>query len=184
MAPLPIADERLAGLEAAAARAAGGDYRVVSWVGATPDDRLDAVAALRARMSVDAPADDIDWPEEIWDAARVRVYDERYLSAGSAVFFAVAEHVPSGRLAGYTEIAVHPWSMTAQQGDTLVLAEHRGHRLGMLLKVANLRAAQRAHPELTGVMTGNSTSNSYMLSINDALGFETFVFSGVWQKVL
>jgi GNAT superfamily N-acetyltransferase len=182
--PLPLDATRLHELEASVTRRMGDAYRVVSWRGATPDDRVDDLAMLRARMSVDAPIGDVDWPEEIWDAARIRADEARRLDHGADLFVAAAEHLPTGRLVAFSEITVRPSGTTAQQGDTLVVAGHRGHGLGMVLKVANLRALQAARPDITGVMTGNATDNSYMLAINDALGFENFVFNGVWQKAL
>ncbi|TPX05192.1 GNAT family N-acetyltransferase, partial [Schumannella luteola] len=49
------------------------------------------------------------------------------------------EHLPSGRLAGYTEYSLPPQThRAAQQYGTLVLEEYRGHGLGMLVKLANL----------------------------------------------
>ena len=57
------------------------------------------------------------------------------------------------------------------QDDTLVLKEHRGHRLGMLLKVANLEFLQRERPGHPAVTTFNAAENEHMLAVNDALGF-------------
>jgi GNAT superfamily N-acetyltransferase len=182
--PLPVPAERLDALEASARARVGDAYKVVTWRGATPDEHLDDMAVLRARMSTDVPVDDLDWPGEVWDVDRVRASEQRFLDTGVGLFLAAVQHVPTGRLVAFTELSVRPWSATAQQGDTLVLAEHRGRRLGLLLKVVNLRALLAAHPAVTSIMTGNATSNSYMLAINDALGFETYVFDGAWQKRL
>ena len=51
---LPVAD--LAGRVDAAAAASGADYRVHTWVGATPQRWLEDIAMLATRMSTDAPA--------------------------------------------------------------------------------------------------------------------------------
>ena len=52
-----------------------------------------------------------------------------------------------------------------------MLPEHRGHRLGALLKVANLRQAVQHEPQLEAVHTWNADSNAPMLAVNVAMGF-------------
>jgi hypothetical protein len=75
-----------------------------------------------------------------------------------------------------------PGSITQQ--DTLVAGGHRGHRLGMLVKVANLRQAQERWPSVRSVLTWNASENQHMLSINIALGFKPAGYEGEWQKRL
>ena len=70
------------------------------------------------------------------------------------------------------------------QWGTLVDREHRGHRLGMAVKVANLRELQRAHPERETVGTGNDATNSYMVGINVELGFRVVELARMYRKVL
>jgi len=67
------------------------------------------------------------------------------------------------------------------QWDTLVLPAHRGHRLGLALKVANLRTVQDAHPERTDVRTFNADANTYMVAVNEAIGFTAVEYVGEWQ---
>ena len=69
-----------------------------------------------------------------------------------------------------------------QQLDTLVLAEHRGHRLGMLLKVANLRALQASGSAPSLVSTFNAEENRHMLNVNEAIGFRPVGHAGCWRK--
>ena len=54
---------------------------------------------------------------------------------------------------------------------TLVRRDHRGHRLGTAVKIANLRALQQARPEATEVKTQNAETNAWMVGINVRLGF-------------
>ncbi|HZW41277.1 MAG TPA: hypothetical protein VFE99_03160, partial [Agromyces sp.] len=62
--------------------------------------------------------------------------------------------------------------------------EHRGHRLGLLIKAA-LHEAVRAHsPETSAITTFNAEENRYMLDVNEALGFAPIGYQGVWQKNL
>jgi hypothetical protein len=57
------------------------------------------------------------------------------------------------------------------QGGTLVLSEHRGRRLGMAVKVANLRAFQSEFAKVRVVHSWNAEANGPMVAINDMLGF-------------
>ncbi len=58
------------------------------------------------------------------------------------------------------------------QWGTLVLPEHRGHRLGMAVKAANLEELARLAPERRSVQTMNDEQNPWMVQINKDLGFE------------
>ena len=58
------------------------------------------------------------------------------------------------------------------QWGTFVHREHRGRRLGMAIKAANLRAVQDAHPEMRRVVTQNAETNDWMVAINEQMGFE------------
>jgi hypothetical protein len=57
------------------------------------------------------------------------------------------------------------------QGGTLVVPAHRGHRLGLAVKVANQRALAGRFPQLEWIITGNADVNAHMNAINDRLGF-------------
>ena len=65
-----------------------------------------------------------------------------------------------------------------------MLREHRGHRLGMLVKIANLRAYEDRRPGERRINTWNAQENEHMLAINVALGFEPVGVAAVWQKRL
>lgn len=183
-AAAPTLDTHLA----AARRSAGDAYRVVSWVDETPEHLLDDLAVLHTRMSTDTPQGDLPQAEDPWDADRIREADARRASAGRTGIVTAVEHVATGRLVGFTEIAVSPSGRRsdgheyAYQQDTLVLAEHRGHRLGMLLKVENLRHLAREAPGADRVVTWNADENRPMLEVNEALGFRHVATSGSWLR--
>ena len=161
---------------------AGPDYGVVAWSGATPDGLLDDMAVLKTRMSTDAPMAGMETVEDVWDTDRVRANDERERRGGRDRFTAAAQHAPSGRLVGYTELTLpQGGGAYAIQEDTLVLREHRGHRLGMLVKAANLLELAQHHPG-TLVTTFNAEDNRPMLDVNEALGFAGIGLEGNWQK--
>jgi len=80
-------------------------------------------------------------------------------------------------------VTVHE-SERAYQWGTLVRADHRGHRLGMAVKVANLRLLQETHPQVTTVVTYNADVNAPMVAVNDRLGFVPVQWLGELQKKL
>ena len=95
---------------------------------------------------------------------------------------AAVEHVPSGVLAGFTEIVVSEGDAVAVQEDTLVLTDHRGRRLGVLLKRANAEQLVAAFPSVEAVVTWNAEENRPMLDVNEQMGFREIGREAGWQK--
>jgi GNAT superfamily N-acetyltransferase len=182
---LPVDATSFAASLAAATKAAGSDYRLVRWTGRTPDPWLDGIALLHRRMSTDAPGAGMEFTEEVWDADRVRALDDSRDASPRTMLVVAAEHVPTGTLAGFTELFVPiEVSRPADQQDTLVLKEHRGHRLGMLLKLANLQYLVETLPGHPSVMTFNAEENRPMLDVNEAIGFVPVGYEGGWKKAV
>ena len=165
---LPPDEARLAALEAQAREASRG-YELVTWRDRTPDALVDDRALLEQRMTTDAPHGDLPVEEEHWDAARVREYEAMHVDRGRTVLSAGA--VRDGRLVAFTDLQV-PLArpQRANQAGTLVLREHRGHRLGALVKAAVLREVA-ALPEVRRISTYNAEDNAPMVAVNEALGF-------------
>lgn len=162
---------------------AGDDYRTHTWRDELPEDRLGDLAELWTRMSTDVPLGGLDLQEDRWDAERVRTLLDRMAQRHQHVLLTAAEHVPSGRLAAFTWLQVPlPDVPFAFQQDTLVLREHRGHRLGMLVKAVNLDAFTGWRPGERRIHTWNAQENDHMLAINVALGFRQAGVAAAWQK--
>ena len=160
-------------------------YRVHQWSGRTPEKWLDDLAHLCTRMSTDAPSAGLEEPEDVWTADRIRADDDRIAESPRTHFTSVVEHVETGRLVGFTVLdAPAELHRPIGQEDTLVLSEHRGHALGMLLKVANLVHIQRERPGHPGVITFNAEENRHMLNVNEAVGFVPIGSEGGWKKLL
>lgn len=182
---VPLDPAFLAGHSADAARAAGPDYRVVLWDGRCPDAWVDQFAYLATRMSTDAPMGGLDLREDVWDAARVRAAEREHRERGMTYRCAAAEHVPTGTLVAYSALVSRPdTDEFVHQDDTLVLTEHRGRRLGMLVKTANLARLAEVQPGARRIGTWNAEENAHMLAINVALGFRPAGGSGEWQLTL
>jgi GNAT superfamily N-acetyltransferase len=153
-----------------AAQAATG-YSLVSWDGRIPDEYLARYAEVENAMA-DAPHDDGEEPEA-WDAARVRERLDIRERQGRRVYTLAALHAASGEMAAVTAVEADPdnpeW---AHQQITAVTREHRGHRLGLLVKAAMLDWLAVAEPALERIVTGNAAVNRHMISINEELGYE------------
>jgi GNAT superfamily N-acetyltransferase len=182
--PLPVVglDELV---DASRARS-GVDYEVRLWQGATPDRWRADLALLATRMSTDAPSAGLEEPEDIWTVERIIEADERNARLNPRTrLTAAVEHLPTGTLAGFTVLSVPQQKHRAvDQYATLVLREHRGHKLGMLLKVANLQHLARAAPGHPAVITFNAEENRHMLDVNEAVGFVPISNESAWRKDL
>lgn len=157
-------------------------YELLCWTDHCPDEYVAQLAVLMSRMSTDAPTGGLSYDEETWDVARVRHVEDTWTQAGNVSLVAAARHRQSGELAAYSVLELapgKPW--LAEQDDTLVASSHRGHRLGMLVKIANLRRLA-GYPDVRRVTTFNAAENDHMLAINVALGFRPAGWDGEWQR--
>jgi GNAT superfamily N-acetyltransferase len=181
---LPLEPQRVAALQEACAPYAG-EYEVRTWWDRCPDDLVDDCAQLNAAMSTDVPKDQMDWREEVWDAARLRRNEEQCQAMDRTYAAAGAVHRATGRMVAFTTMGV-PRSerRRAYQWETLVLKEHRGHRLGTLVKLAALQELSASRPAPEFISTWNAQENAPMIAVNDALGARTNGRIAILQKVL
>lgn len=148
------------------------DYEIVTWVDRAPDHFVEGVAKLVGRMSTDTPRGDLWWEPEVWDVARWREKEDDAFHSGRGRVVAGAVD-RAGDLVAFTDIGV--WKRepdVAEQWNTIVESNHRGHRLGLAMKIANLRHLRREVPGALRLETVNANENARMIAINELLGFQ------------
>jgi GNAT superfamily N-acetyltransferase len=170
---------RLPALRTTAEQQADG-YLLVSWLGETPPEYLEDAARLSAAMA-DAPRDE-GVELDLWDADRIRRAERSQIEVGQRIYCVTAMHKQTGRLTAITEIGTDPgtpgWGF---QWLTAVLPDHRGHRLGLLVKVAMLEQLIADRPDIRRIVTGNAGANKHMIAINEQLGFEVGSVHRRWE---
>lgn len=163
---------------AALAASVAAPYRLVRWRDRCPDDVVDAFAVARGSMN-DAPRGESLPDDWIWSPERVRMLEAKHERWGAHTFITAALHEPTGTVAGFTEIVVTDRPHSALQEDTGVLREHRGHRLGLTMKAANLRWVRREKPAIERICTWNAEDNRWMRAVNERLGYR--VSRRIWD---
>jgi len=160
-------------------------YALITFLDRWPDELVADRCELGRRMSTDVPMGAQELDEEVWDEARVRQSEAAFAAQNRAKVITVARDDGSGRLAGFTEIAVPLGAPeSVWQHDTLVVREHRGHGLGFAMKLANMAALEQRFPAARGVSTWNAAENAPMIAVNDEMGFEVVGRSNHWLKKL
>lgn len=160
-------------------------YEVTRWSGTCPEPLLDDLAHLFATISTDAPQGSLEKEEESWDAARVRRNEKTAEEMGRLLYCAGALQEQTGRLVAVTELsAPRERPATCYQLDTVVERGERGHRLGALVKIANLRQLMTAVPGARRILTWNAAANAPMIAVNELLGFKLAGRSTNWMKRL
>jgi GNAT superfamily N-acetyltransferase len=168
--PLPVDDARLSALADEAAPH-HTDYELRQFKGPVPDDIVEEFGALVGSLMVEAPSGEVALEEEVLDVERIRADEAVFAAAGRTKYTTVAV-APGGCVVAYSELVVPAYDPGAVfQWGTLVHRDHRGHRLGMATKVANLRWVQREVTDRSRVYTMNAEVNAQMIGINETLGF-------------
>ena len=149
-------------------------YRLVTAHDAIPDELVAGYCRISESFVEEAPMGELDVEPEKWDEKRVRDREERNARSGRHVVMTLAV-AGDGQVAGVTEVQLNDnvdWR--GMQGGTIVLPGHRGHRLGLAMKVQNQRAVRERSPRVRILITGNAGVNAPMNAVNDALGYRSY----------
>jgi GNAT superfamily N-acetyltransferase len=185
---LPLDSKLVAELEAEAEDANAGRYRIHHWTDRCPPQWLEAVAALEnaaGEVVSEGGTPEAEHQQLVFDAGVLRQAEEAAVAQGRRTVVTAVEHVASGRIVGLTTIGVLAQRQDVVfQDDTIVLQEHRGNKLGLLIKVANMQRLSEQFPDARVIYTWNAPENRYLLTVNKQLGFTTAGVTGLWQKEL
>jgi GNAT superfamily N-acetyltransferase len=178
---LPVADAVLDELAAEAATHHAG-FTLRSWSGPVPDELAEGWARLSASLGTEAPTGAMEREPEQPDVAALRA-DEAVVARQGRTKHNTVAIAPDGDVVAYTDIAttVHEPGRAYQWG-TLVRRDARGHRLGLAVKIANLRLLQSERADITEVVTYNAEVNAHMVGVNERLGFVPVARLGEFQK--
>lgn len=147
------------------------DYRIVTWRGAVPEELVEDYCRLNGMFLAEAPMGELDVEPEQWTTARVAQQAERNRRTGRRVLSAGAL-APDGVMVGLTEAVFNDRAAwRGFQSGTLVDPRHRGHALGLAMKLANHRQIRAVFPDCRVLMTGNAGVNAAMSAVNEALGY-------------
>ena len=84
--------------------------------------------------------------------------------------FTTVALVRRGEVAAFTDLTTVHETTRVYQWGTLVRRAHRGHRLGLAVKIANLRRSS-ASADVRRLVTWNAEVNDHMIGINHRMGF-------------
>lgn len=166
------------------ARIDAAGYTLEHIDGAVPDRLMQAFIDAANGMN-DAPKGTLRMADWKLTVEQVRDRESWRKQVGIESWLIVAVHDATGAGAGFTEVSYdpkQPW-LVWQQG-TATTPAHRGHRLGLWMKAANLERVLRERPEALYIRTGNANTNAQMLGINTQLGFTVAWQSTIWQLPL
>jgi RimJ/RimL family protein N-acetyltransferase len=167
-----------------AALAMATDYDLERYVPPVPDDVLTDLVEVTEAIN-DAPMGDLTYEDEKFDLQRLKDLETARAGRGDRVYRLAARHRESGRFGGHTLVIVNPLRPNrAGQGDTAVHRDHRGHRLGMLLKIEMMRWLAEVEPQVDVVETWNNADNSYMINVNEAIGYRLSQVFAMYERNL
>ncbi|GIJ21632.1 GNAT family N-acetyltransferase [Micromonospora lutea] len=149
----------------------GEGYRVQFHPGGPPDELIETYARAKAEAR---DIEDGELRPSSYDPQRLRDSLDCLHRRGMKPYIVLALHERTGEVAGLTEVVVpaqHP--TRADQYDTIVVQDHRGHGIDRAIKARMLLELRSAEPQLTEVQTWNAQANEAMLKVNAELGYRT-----------
>lgn len=164
---------------------ASRDYDVILFDREVPPELVRGVGEVKGRMVTDAPMGDFDIEVETFSPEWFATRTEQSRQNGTLWLGAIAQHRGSGDVAAFTEMAVLLGDEDrCYQGDTIVAPDHRGHRLGARIKIDNQRLLQKWRPNMRYIHTWNAEENSFMINVNEQIGYRIYCKEAGLQKKL
>jgi GNAT superfamily N-acetyltransferase len=153
------------------AAAAASDYRLERLRPPISDEVLSELVEVTAAIN-DAPMGELTYEDERFDLQRLRDLETAARGRGDRVYRVIARHRTTGEVGGHTVVLTRPLQPEiGVQGDTAVARHHRGHRLGLLLKIDMMHWLAAVEPQLKIIETWNNVDNNFMINVNEALGY-------------
>ena len=150
-----------------------GGYRIVTFDTVCPEEHLESFGRLLGMLLSEIPLGELDLEDSEWTTERLRAAEQRQVQTGRHVHTALAI-APDGEVAGVSDVRIDDTDhQHGQVGITIVDPAHRGHRLGLALKVATHDLAVASYPGLVSLDTSNADANSHMNAVNETLGYRT-----------
>ncbi|MET0523609.1 MAG: GNAT family N-acetyltransferase [Nocardioides sp.] len=169
---LPVDDAEIQTWIDSAAEKHQDGYRIETFGDDIPAELIPSLCVLFGQLAVDAPTGEVDFEEEVMTPERFAERQEIIKSMGRTVLETLAI-APDGIVAAQSTLSIPlDDSGDVWQWGTFVHREHRGKRLGLATKAANLRALQTRFPDTKRIVTQNAETNAFMVSINELMGFE------------
>ncbi|MQM26801.1 hypothetical protein [Glycomyces albidus] len=161
---------------------AGDAYEVRQWIGPVPDDLVDTMCRMDTMIMAEIPLGEIEAQPEQVTPEKLRAREAVNAVEGRTWVHSVAVERATGEVRAWTEIALDEGdTVNGMQGITIVDPAHRGHRLGLLLKLANLRQLRAHSPSTQWIWTDNADVNAPMIAINELMGYETVDANAEYQ---
>lgn len=159
-------------------------YTIHSWRGVCPETWVRGYAEARRQLNEEAPGGDAELENEFWDVSRVRFEEEHWAEQGRTPQVSIAVD-DDGEVVGHT-LLVFPGGGDDEvyQWDTLVLPTHRGHALGLALKVKTMLESADLLEGRRRITTCNAAGNAAMIHVNEVLGFQQIAWIGEYVKTL
>jgi mycothiol synthase len=156
-------------------------YELVGYDGPCSEALAGAVAQVLGVMN-DAPRGELRLEDMHFTVDQLRDWERSDEATGNEHWWLLAREVGSDQLAGLSDVYWNPAHPdTVFQGNTGVLAAHRGKALGKWMKATMLERILAERPDANDVRTSNADSNDAMLGINRLLGFEPYIARTAWQ---
>ncbi|ATH96450.1 GNAT family N-acetyltransferase [Dermabacter jinjuensis] len=148
-----------------------GKYRIITWEGDVPEEHMEQWCVLLNQMVADAPTEDSSREKPEYDEERVRAIEARSAERGYRRLTAVAL-ASNGTFAGTSYVMFREdGSRLGEQAITLVMPEHRGHNLGLALKLMTHRLLTETESKVDVLRTYTNHTNTHMNAINERLGY-------------
>lgn len=159
-------------------------YTVVTWGDETPEEYVDGYCELLSGFVSQLPEHELALEDSEWTPARVRTNEARSREVGRITIVAAAL-APDGTVAGVSDVRPStPDLEKAFIGITIVGPEHRGHSLGLAMKLATHRELRTRYPQCRIVATSNAGINEHMNAVNERMGYQVVQDLLDLQKVL
>jgi RimJ/RimL family protein N-acetyltransferase len=158
-------------------------YTLHSWRGACPDEWLQGYIDVRRLIVEEAPGGEAPLENEYWDADRVRTEERQWVEQRRTPQISIAVS-DSGEVVGHTQLLFPAEGVEVYQWDTIVLPAHRGHGLGLALKVATMQHSADLLEGRRRIITYNAAVNEAMIRVNEALGFQQVAWAAEYVKTL